>query len=442
MRKLVIATLVVLALGTGCAPIPTPSQAVQPVQTQIPAGVGQGPPPSPQAQGPQPSELWNRQLTGTPGRVLLAADAERLLVLSGAGPDRATAYNGNGQVLWSFAPQDQQLAAADISLDGHKTVFVGWARGSGGAGKLYTVSDEGTVQRIFAWDFPWARYVHLSEDGSLIALGFDGTVGSSDGVFIALNSKGDVLWQQSALRMQFLGYPSADGSLVLMGYRGNPGGLVADPNYAGTGVRVFERSGKELWHIIDYHRPLGFSVDGNVAVVVGEPEGDGAYRQPPGVEGPPPAFGQLLWYGGRDGRLLGRYALPYKAGVYRFVLSADGQHAAVSLVSYQFAADRPRSQEQVLLFGAGGQLHGRIDPEEPVRDVLMSRDGQHVLLLTTPDLARAGAPNLTLYDADGQAVWRYRGSAGVVSAALSGDGSRLAVTATDGRVHLLDTGVH
>lgn len=431
-----------LTLLAGCAPIPTPIQAVQPVQTRLPAGAGQPPAPPAAAQGPQPHELWSRSLLGTPGHLIMAADASRIVALSGTGPDRATALSGGGQVLWSFAPEDQQLAGVDLSLDGRKSVFVGWVKGSGGAGRLYTVNDDGAVQRLFAWNFPWARYVHLSEDGGTIALGFDGTVGSSDGVFMTLNAKGDTLFKQAALRMQFLGYPSADGSLVLMGYRGNPGGLIADPNYPGTGVRMFTREGHELWHIIDYHRPLGLAADGTVAVVAGEPEGDGAYKQPPGVEGSPPAFGQLLWYGARDGRLLGRYALPYKAGIYRFVLSADGKHAAVSLISYQFKGEKVRSQEQVLLFGAAGQLHGRIDPDEPVRDVVMSRDGRYLLLLTTPDLALAGASDLTLYDENGQVVWRYHSPAGVISAGLSGDGSRLAYTAADGHVHLLDTGVH
>ena len=430
-----------LLLIAGCAPIPTPSQAVKPVQSRPPEGAGTAPPPQPAAQGLQPRELWSRALPGKSGQLLLSADAGRLVALSGAGPDRAQAFSSGGQLLWSFAPEDQLLAGADLSLDGRRTVFVSWLKSSGGAGRLYVAGDDGTVQRIFAWEWPWARFVHLSENGSLISLGFDGTVGSMDGVFLALNDKGDVLMRQSALRMQFLGYPSADGSLVLMGYRGNPGGLVADPNYAGTGVRMFTRDGRELWHIIDYHRPLALSMDGAVAVVAGEPEVDGAYKQPPGMEGPPPAFGQILWYGAPDGRLLGRYALPYKSGIYRFVLSADGQHAAASLVSYQFKGDRARSQEQVLLFGAGGVVKARIDPEEPVRDAILSRDGRYLLVLTTPDLTQAGAPNLTLYDDQGQVVWQYHSAAAVISAGLSGDGSRLAYTTADSRVNMVDTGV-
>lgn len=434
---------VALVLLAGCASIPPPSKAVSPVQTVLPERRGGAPASQPATGSARPSELWTRNLGGPPGRLLMAANGGRIVVLSGEGPDKAAAFDGNGKPLWSFALSDQVLANSDISLDGQQAVFVTWLRGAGGAGRLYAVDSAGVERRLFEWGGPWAPFVRVNGDGSVIALGFDGSVGAMNGAFYLLDNKGDVLGEQSAPRNEFLGYPSADGSLLLLGYRGNRGGLAApDPRYAGTGVRMFGRSMYELWHVLDYHRPLALAADGSVAVIAGEPEPDGAYTPPPGVPGVPSAYGQILWYDALSGIYLGRYALPYKAGIYRFALADDGKHSAVSLLGYQGSAERPRSQERVLRFGPLGHVDASIDPPSPVKELILSRDGRYLLLVTTVDSTGAGSPGLVLYDELGRQVWALPSTIGIVSAALSGDGSRLAYTDANDDLHMLNTGVH
>lgn len=425
MRHLALLLTLVLL---GCSRLPSPAQTMRPVQSP-PGAVRTAPPSAPPAvTSPAPTQaipasdwpqpLWSQALGSPPGRVLAVSGGA--LVFLGSGLRR---LGEDGRLLWEFTAGGQVVQDAAVSADGNRTAVL---TSAGTRGSIALLSGPDVL-----WQEPWvgaaARSVALSADGRIVVAGFDGSAAGPPGKLVVYTEDGRWAWGQSLNRAVLWGLPTADGDRVLMGYQGLPV-LRPDEPYVGMGARLFRTGAVQEWAVVDYHRPLGLSADGTVAVLQGELATESVSPH-----------GYLLWVGA-DGQELGRYPLPFKANIHRFGLADDGRHAAVALLAFRSEGGRLVAQERVVFLGPNGQMLWELEPEQIVKDLALSRDGRHVAVLTTPDLGRPEARTLTFYDQQGQPAWRYVHGAGIERIDLSADGSRLVFTAHDGRVHSLDTG--
>ena len=426
------ATALVLAavLLGGCAPLPTPLDAMQPVVSPADWARG-GQPAAPAATDVQPKLLWRAALAGLPDELWWNGDTMLAASLAPAAlpwQDRyLAAFDSSGNLHWS---RDLgSLSLLDAGVDGAGNAYLA-AGASPSGGSIMSLSPSGQVRWTTPWQAGWPRSLRVAESGERTVVGFDGASGAFPGRLELLGPDGrPKLADISGRLTAFAGFPSADGRTILMGYEGAATGLYRNQLFRGIGVNLIGDGGQVRWSIINYHYPLALSDAGDLAVVAGLPTADRAYAPPPQDRDPVPPFGQLLWLD-RGGQIVGRYRLPFAAGVRAFAMTPDGRASVLALTSHRFSAQAaPVTEQQLTWHDTAGRVVWKWTWEGDLVDLSLARSGSSLLVAE-----RTAGPGdwLTLLDSSGKVFWRYHHPTAVQAVALSADGRFAAVLGADG----------
>lgn len=428
-RRFVALLLLVSLLG-GCAPLPTPLDTMHPVVS--PAGWAKGEQPTGLAPTDvQPKPLWHANLPGVPDEIWWNGDTLLAASLApGTLPwqDRyVSAFDTSGRPRWSRDLAPARLLDAGVDGGGNAYLAVGVSPGNG---DILSLSPAGQPRWTTPWQNGWPRSLRVSQDGARTVVGFDGASGAFPGSLELLGPDGRPLPVEISDRLTgFAGFPSGNGRTILMGYEGAETSLYRNQLFRGVGVNLIRDDGKVLWSIINYHYPLALSEAGDLAVVAGMPSADRAYAPPPQDHDPVPPFGQLLWLDG-GGHIVGRYRLPFAAGIRAFATTPDGRASVLALTSHRFTAGTlPVTQEQLTWHDAAGHVLWQWAWEGDLIDLSLARNGRSLLVAQRT----AGQGDwLTLLDQSGKVFWRYHHPTAVQAVALSPDGRFAAVLAADG----------
>lgn len=427
-----MAAALLATLTSGCAALPTPVDTMRPVPS--PAAWAQSPSTAPLAPTAlQPDLLWHVSPPGAADRLWWQGGT---LVVAGLTPepypweDRyLTAYDTGGALRWQRDLQPARLLDADLDQAGNAYLLVG---GPEPQGSVLSLDPSGQTRWASPWTSMWPRSLHVSRDGQRTVVGFDGEGGAFDGALRVLDARGQLAYPDAArARVSgFAGWPDGSGQSILMGYEGADYGLYHNQPYRGTGVRLWDAQGNALWSIINYHRPMGLSSDGRLAVVAGVPGSDSGYVPPPQDDQPAPPFGQLLWLN-RAGAIVGRYRFPFAAGIRAFQMTPDGSVSVLALLNYRFAGEaRAITQQHVVWLRPDGHVVWDRSLTDDLVDLSLAADGKSLLVAQHP--AQGAGDWLTLQDSSGTILWRYHHPAAIKAVALSPDGAQAAVLAENG----------